>query len=362
MMRAVLLFLGLSFVVCFAFAADTPQIVPRFERLQQLLNAVGQNEDDATLTSFVEFAATYDKSYASDKEMIYRLGVFKAGVAKAQQLTEESIEMGSTAVYGITTFSDLTIEEFKKGFLMNHMPPMPEDKRYPNYATPNMTNVAAPPSSFDWRNHANVVTGVYNQGQCGSCWAFSATENHESRFALQHHRGVESLSVQQILDCDDPHQYACNGGWPYQAWEYIERQGGQDRLSCYPYAGRYEGACHWNGGCNAANIVSWSWIFPHEEGKMRDWLYGNAPVSICVDASQWSYYNGGVVLGSQCGRGIDHCVLLTGWDMNNNPPYWNVRNSWGTGWGMNGYIALAFNENTCGMADYPASCHTCNGC
>jgi len=266
--------------------------------------------------------------------------------------------MGSTATYGITQFSDLTSEEFSKGYLMQHMPPIPEDKRYPNYATANFTSEVGAPARFDWRDHPNVVTGVYNQGQCGSCWAFSATENHESRFALQHHRGVENLSVQQIIDCDDPNKYACNGGWPYQAWEYIKGQGGQDRWSCYPYVAHYEGRCRWDRGCNAATVASWSWTFPHDEPKILEWLYGNSPVSICVDASQWSYYTGGVVLGNQCGRALDHCVLLTGWDKDHNPPYWNVRNSWGTGWGMSGYIALAFNQNTCGMADYPASCHT----
>ena len=64
---------------------------------------------------------------------------------------------------------------------------------------------------------------------------------------------------------------------------------------------------------------------------------------------------------SQCAGQTDHCVLVTGWQMSNNPPYWIVRNSWGTEWGVNGYIALAYNGNTCGMADYPASCHTVNG-
>jgi len=223
------------------------------------------------------------------------------------------------------------------------------------------SSVNGPPAQFDWASQHGTETQVYNQGGCGSCWAFSATENHESRFARQHHQVVQSMSPQQILDCDDPSRYGCGGGWPYQAWEYIQSQGGQDTWSCYPYVGQVQGSCNWNGGCNAGGIVSWSWIFPNNEGGMLGWLWGNAPISICLDASQWSSYSGGTVLSSQCAQNMDHCVLLSGWNMNSNPPYWNVRNSWGTGWGENGFIQLQYGANTCGMAEYSASCHTVNG-
>jgi len=301
--------------------------------------------------------------------MVYRLNVFKSSVKKAAKMNEESQKIGG-ARYGITKFSDLTLQEFRNRYTMKTMPPIPHDKlNSPQYNAVNSTFMdllrskypGGPPAEYDWRNHPHAVTGVYNQGNCGSCWAFSATENHESRFALQHHRNVESLSVQQIVDCDDASRYGCNGGWPYQAWEYIQSQGGQDLWSCYPYIGYAEG-CRWNRGCDAAGIVSWSWLFRGDEPKMLEWLWGNAPISICVDASQWVYYNGGIVLGSQCQRATDHCVLLTGWNMHSNPPSWNVRNSWGTDWGEGGYISLQYNANTCNMAAYPASCHTCNGC
>jgi len=336
------------------------QVVPDLQTLTQL---VGKIEDNATLTSFVDFAKEYGKVYSTEKEMIYRLNVFKLGVAKAAKMNEESQKMGG-ASYGITKFSDITLEEFRDRYTMRNMPAIPHEKlnslEY-NMNTLNSTLLGGPPAKFDWRNHPHAVTGVYNQGNCGSCWAFSATENHESRFALQHHRDVEGLSVQQIVDCDDASRYGCNGGWPYQAWEYIEAQGGQDLLSCYPYVGHAEG-CRYKKSCDAAGVVSWSWLFRGDEPKMLEWLWGNAPISICVDASQWAYYNGGIVLGSQCERATDHCVLLTGWNMDSRPASWNVRNSWGTDWGEGGYISLQYNANTCDMAAYPASCHTCNNC
>jgi hypothetical protein len=361
-----LLFLGLCSVVSsksWLPGEPLPDGVSPIKPSVDLLWTSGAKADNITLAAFVRFAERFERVYPSVEEMLYRLKVYEYGARQAYRLHEESQKVGG-ANFGITKFTDISPKEFKTRMLMPNMPPIPEDKRYPHYAAPN-TSIAAenwpspngPPRSFDWRNHPGAVSGVYNQGSCGSCWAFSATENHESRFALQHRRGVQSMSVQQILDCDSPGQYGCNGGWPYQAWEYIYYQGGQDRLDCYPYQG-YVANCRWNRGCNAGSLHSWTWCFPHDEPRMLLWVWGNAPLSICVDAEQWQYYTGGVVASSQCGRSIDHCVLLTGWDMEHNPPYWNVRNSWGTDWGMNGYIALQYNGNTCGMADYPASCHT----
>jgi len=336
-----------------------------------LISLVGDVYDNQTLTSFVEFALKYEKVYPDEKEMIYRLGVFKLGVAAAAKMDEESRKLGG-ARYGITKFSDLTIHEFRDRYTMRHMPPLPHEKLYSPKYNPDFSNSTwytdllkkypgGPPAKADWNNRPNTVTGVYNQGNCGSCWTFSATENHESRFALQHNQNVQSLSPQQIVDCDDSSKYGCNGGWPYQAWEYIQSQGGQDTWSCYPYVGYAQG-CRWNGGCNAAGIVSWSWINRGNEPAMQEWLWGNAPISILVDASQWMYYNGGVVLSSACQQNIDHAVLITGWNMNSNPPSWNVRNSWGSNWGEGGYISLQYNANTCNLAAYSASCHTCNNC
>jgi len=76
------------------------------------------------------------------------------------------------------------------------------------------------------------------------------------------------------------------------------------------------------------------------------------PVSVCVDASTWQNYQGGVL--TSCSDQIDHCVQLTGyynWGQGN--AYWNVRNSWGADWGENGYIWIAVGQDLCGIADYP---------
>ena len=72
-------------------------------------------------------------------------------------------------------------------------------------------------------------------------------------------------------------------------------------------------------------------------------LVTNGPVSICLDASNWSFYKSGIF--SNCGKIQNHAVLLVGYDEKR----WIVKNSWGLSWGDNGYISLAKPGNTCGL-------------
>jgi len=351
-------------LLCF-FAVTFCKIIPTYDLLRALPQLKDLSVHDDLVSSFAEFVSKYNKSYTDTNEALFRLKVFAGNMEQAAIQDERSRKLGPNAArYGMTELSDMTREEFSTRYLMNNMPPIPSDKLYPNhlesYSSIAKWNKSSIPAVFDWATTPGTVTPVYNQGSCGSCWAFSATENHESRFARQHNQAAVSMSVQQILDCDDPSQHGCEGGWPYLAWDYIYLQGGQDRWNCYPYQGSV-GSCRWNGGCNAGSLVSWTWIFPNNEPSQAAWLYGNAPISICLDASQWTNYQSGIVYGSECSTNTDHCVLSTGYNLNSNPPYWIVRNSWGTGWGMSGYIYLEYNTNTCGLSQYPGSCHTVNG-
>jgi len=212
----------------------------------------------------------------------------------------------------------------------------------------NFTGVSIP-SSFDWTSRG-VVTPVYNQGQCGSCWAFSATENIESMWALAG-GGLRELSMQQIVDCDDEAQHGCAGGNPYQAFDYVIAQGGIDYLKDYPYIG-VNGQCHFRAAWIGAKIAGWEYATTTaNEDQMAEFLVGVGPISVCVAAEQWQYYTGGIVAGSVCDRNIDHCVLATGYNLANDPPYWIIRNSWGTSWGYSGYILLEFGTNTCAVAE-----------
>jgi len=210
------------------------------------------------------------------------------------------------------------------------------------------------PATFDWRSSSKkILTPVYDQEQCGSCWAFSATENIESQWALAGNALV-SLSVQQIVDCDST-SYGCGGGWTQNAYNSVIKEGGQESWSEYPYTAQ-NGNCQFSSSKIVAKISSWENVYANNEDAMASWLAQNGPISICVDASQWSDYSGGVMTASQCGSSIDHCVLAVGYNTQANPPYWIVRNSWGTSWGVeNGFIYLQYGTNTCELAFEPTS-------
>jgi len=165
------------------------------------------------------------------------------------------------------------------------------------------------------------------------------------------------MSMQQVLDCLSPNSYGCAGGFPYMVYEYLQQAGGQDSFSCYPYHGNV-GRCAYNPACNIGGVSGWQWVAQNNEPAIGAWLYENGPISICVDARNWQYYTGGVFMASQCTHTTDHCVVITGWHINTSPPYWMVRNSWGAGWGLSGYINVQYNADACALAQYTSSCNT----
>merc|ERR1711981_731419 len=173
---------------------------------------------------FVRFQHEHSKFYATHEEFSVRYAVFKSNLDIADFYAQR--EEGS-ATYGVTKFMDLTPEEFTtyyKGALpVTELPVAAVAEKLPEVTLP---------TSFDWRDK-NAVTPVYNQGQCGSCWAFSATETVESYHFLAGNSMI-SLSMQQVVDCDTT-CYGCQGGWTYEAYQYLMSAGGQDTYNSYPY-------------------------------------------------------------------------------------------------------------------------------
>lgn len=227
---------------------------------------------------------------------------------------------------GVNQFTIYTTEEFATRFLT----PMPL------VGFPQGDNEYEVIGDIDWTN-LGKVSPVKNQGQCGSCWAFSATGVMES-VALLAGQSV-NLSEQQLVDCSRPQgNQGCNGGWPSSALNYVKANGIASE-SAYPYAARDQ-ACKVQGGSfKISGFKSLSQCAGLTNG------INTSPVSVTVDASNWSSYKSGVF--SNCGTGINHAVLLVG-VMGGN---WKIKNSWGTGWGDSGYIRLAAG-NTCGVCQY----------
>jgi cathepsin L len=209
-------------------------------------------------------------------------------------------------------------------------------------------NVTA--GSVDWRSKG-YVTPIKNQGQCGSCWSFSSTGGLEGQhFAAT--GNLVSLSEQQLVDCDT-YCYGCNGGWVQKGFEWWINHGGATSESAYPYTGR-DGRCQ-SGKPVAATIRSYHDVTKYSESALQSAVSSVGPVSIAIDASHWSFqtYSSGVYYEPSCSSyNLDHAVLVVGYgSTGTGSDYWIVKNSWGTGWGQDGYIWMARNaNNNCGIA------------
>jgi len=232
-----------------------------------------------------------------------------------------------------------------------------KDKVVKNVNLSLLTSNVALPTSVDW-NAAGAVTAIKDQGQCGSCWSFSATGAVESITKIATGK-LPSLSEQQLMDCSVAEgNGACEGGLMDDAFQYIIDAGGIGSEASYPYEGVDEKVCKKVPA--VATIKSYVDVPKDSDLAMMTALF-TQPVSIAIEADKvfQSYKSG--VLTAPCGTALDHGVLAVGYGSVGPQDYYLVKNSWGTTWGSAGYIMLARGGTMpkggqCGMlmeASYP---------
>lgn len=271
---------------------------------------------------------------------------FRESLKRQRYLNSLFLSDNSTAVYGINQFSYLFPEEFKAIYLRS------KTSRFPRYSPGKEKSISDVPLplKFDWRDKL-VITPVRNQKECGGCWAFSVVGAVESAFAIKE-KILEELSVQQVIDCAYSN-YGCHGGSILSALEWLNKT--QVKLvkdSEYPFKAN-NGFCHYFSASHSGFSVKGYYVydFSGQEEEMAKALLTLGPLIVTVDAVSWQDYLGGIIQ-HHCSSGeSNHAVLITGFDKTGSIPYWIVRNSWGSSWGVAGYVHVKMGGNICGIAD-----------
>lgn len=306
---------------------------------------------DIVFEEWEAFKSRHSRQFTDKNEENFRLKVFMENKHKIAKHNQKANNGQKGYTLAMNQFGDLLRHEFVA--IMNGF------KIGLKIGSTNGSLYLSPfnvviPASVDWRTQG-YVTDVKNQGQCGSCWSFSATGALEG----QHFRklGVmTSLSEQNLVDCS--HSYGnngCEGGLMDNAFSYIRDNKGIDTEETYPYEGKDE-KCRFQKRDIGATDTGFIDIPEGSEEKLKEAVATVGPVSVAIDASHESFqfYSKGVYDEEECSsEELDHGVLVVGFGTtpDTNEEYWIVKNSWGTTWGDEGYIKMTRNKkNQCGIA------------
>jgi C1A family cysteine protease len=297
---------------------------------------------------FEQFKADFEKTY-DEEEHELRRQIFHTNQAFIEKHNAE----GHSYTLGVTPFADLTTEEFRRDYfgfdagLRGNV----------SGTWLGMHEAGAAPDSIDWRTKG-AVTPVKNQGQCGSCWAFSSTGALEGAFFLATGKLV-SVSEQQFVDCAKFRygNMGCSGGRQMAAFSYAEKNA-MDTEDSYAYtakSGTFQ-SCKASSGTPAipqGDVTGYKEV-GHSEDALLSAL-AQQPVSISIEADQavFQHYKSGVLTGSGCGSTLDHAVLAVGYGEEAGQKYWIVKNSWGAKWGQEGYINIVRGTDECGILNGP---------
>lgn len=299
---------------------------------------------------FQKFITEYGKVYKNDSEYNLRKEIF---CSNYEYIENHNSQNDVSFKLDINEYADLTDLEFRKMFTSPIS--LNEIEREPNNVDNTLYN-GDMPSSWDWRDEGHVSV-VKNQGRCGSCWSFSTTGSIESHLSIYKNETV-LLSEQELVDCSWMYaNMGCSGGMVDRAYRYIKRFGLVPEND-YPYDAKNH-MCKLNVIQKSQKyyVTGWVDVQPFNETRLTETLYHKGPIAVAIDASskEFRFYKSGVF--NKCGLDLDHAVLLVGYGVEDDKPYYTIKNSWGEQYGDKGYIKISRGERefgTCGITMVPS--------
>lgn len=337
---------------------------------ENLSNVTFLLENLEAVSAFDSFLKTFEKKYESSEEMHKRFSNFMKNY-------REVVEHNKTNDYfkkKINQFSDHSPEELRMKFLNLKKSSIPVsvkgDEMIKNarrfsevlikYKMEQgdtsgerifaISQEKEDPEtiSFDWREKKGV-THIKDQGNCGSCWAFSVVGTIESQYAIRKN-SMLSLSEQQLLDCSSRNN-GCDGGTILYAFEYIKEAGGVCADKEYPYMQFQEETCN-KDKCSVRYPIEYIHSIP--EDKLKEAIRYIGPISVNVAvADDFIFYDSGIFNG-ECEDIPNHAVMIVGYGVeekfnskkkiNEKIYYYIIKNSWGDHWGEKGFMRIITDE------------------
>jgi len=310
----------------------------------------GSQVPQAIKDAFDHWRMQEGKSYGTQTDYQYRLEVFYKNHTK---VTKHNASKKSHRM-ALNKFADMSTEEFSAQYLGMKG----ESKRVRNEV--KLTGVSTP-ADVDWTNNG-AVTGVKDQGQCGSCWAFSTTGALEG-LAYQQANWLWEFSEQQLVDCASSYGNAgCSGGLMDHAFLYTAAKGINMEAE-YPYTAQ-DGTCKTSVESSARIVNKGHADVAINDNAALKTAIAMQPVSVGIEADDFQFYKSGVFDDwTGCGDQLNHGVLAVGYgtDQASGKMFWKIKNSWGGAWGESGFFRLErkdSGEGICGItknASYPTS-------